>query len=201
MENQFDTLAGIIKSRRSIKPAQMNGRIIPDTQIQELLALADWAPTHGNTEPWRFFVYSGDAVKQFCSEHADLYKENTSAEKYLKANYDKLVHNGDLVSHIIVVAMQRGRNPKITVTEEVASVSSAVQNILLGATSFGIASMWSTSGMAHHPAMKKYFHLREEDMVMGIIYLGYTDILASGKRIVPLIEKIKWNSFNNNSVK
>ena len=195
MENQFEILASIIKNRRSIKPAQMNGRFIPDTQIQELLALADWAPTHGNTEPWRFFVYSGDSVKRFCSEHAELYKENTSEEKYLKGNYEKLFHNGDLVSHIVVVAMQRGINHKITVAEEEAAVASAIQNILLGATSLNIASMWSTAGMTHHPALKKYLHLREEDRVMGILYLGYTDMQTSGKRIIPMLEKIKWNFF------
>lgn len=51
MNNSFSVIADIIKNRRSTKPAQMNGKLIPDEQVQQLLELADWAPTHANTEP------------------------------------------------------------------------------------------------------------------------------------------------------
>ena len=194
MEDSFSILSGIIKNRRSTKPAQMNGNIIPDEQVEQLLELADWAPTHGNTEPWRFVVYAGAQAKSFCLQHAELYKSNTKAENFLQANYDKILHNGDKVSHIIVAVMQRGRLPKIPVQEEEAATAAAIQNILIGATALGIASFWSTGGLTHHPAMKTYFQLREEDTVMGILYLGYTDITQTGKRIMPLTEKVKWFS-------
>ena len=192
MDNSFSIIADIIKHRRSTKPAQMNGKLIPDTQVQQLLELADWAPTHGNTEPWRFFVYSGEAIKIFCKQHAELYKKNTEPEKYLQANYDKFLHNGDTASHIVMTVMQRGALPKVPVIEEEAAVSSAIQNILLGATALGIASFWSTGGMVHHYSMKELLHLRNEDIVMGMIYLGYTDSEQKGRSIVPLADKIKW---------
>jgi nitroreductase len=193
MDNSFSIIADIIKHRRSTKPAQMNGKLIPDEQVQQLLELADWAPTHGNTEPWRFFVYSGEAIKTFCKQHAELYKKNTEPEKYLQANYDKFLHNGDTASHIIMTVMQRGPLPKVPVIEEEAAVSSAIQNILLGATALGIASFWSTGGMVHHYSIKELLHLRNEDVVMGMIYLGYTDAEQKGRRIVPLADKIKWS--------
>jgi nitroreductase len=43
----------------------MNGKKIPDEQITSLFELADRAPTHGLTEPWRFIVYADPAA--FCS--------------------------------------------------------------------------------------------------------------------------------------
>lgn len=192
MDNSFSTIADIIKHRRSTKPAQMNGKLIPDEQVQQLLELADWAPTHANTEPWRFFIYSGNAVKTFCTQHAELYKKNTDPEKYLQANYDKFLHNGDTTSHIIMTVMQRGPLPKVPAMEEEAAVSSAIQNILLGATALGIASFWSTGGMVHHYSMKEMLHLRNDDVVMGMIYLGYTDAQQKGRRVIPLTDKIKW---------
>jgi nitroreductase len=67
-----------------------------------------------------------------------------------------------------------------------------MQHILLGAAALGIASMWSTGGMTHHKAMKDFFQLREEDIVMGIIYLGYSEKELQGRRITPIDEKIKW---------
>jgi nitroreductase len=171
----------------------MNGKKIDNSIVRQLLELADWAPTHGHTEPWRFVVYSGDAVQQFCHDHAELYKTNTSEEKFLTANYEKLKHQGDNLSHIILVYMKRGNNPKIPAQEEMSAVSCAVENFLLGASTLNIAVLWGSGGMTYNPAMKKYLGLAEEDIMMGLLYLGYTDEpFKEGKRIVPLTEKIIW---------
>ncbi len=190
--NYFSILSKIIHQRRSVKPGLMNGGQIPDEQVNELLHLADWAPTHGNTEPWRFIVYAHDSAKEFSRQHAELYKNNTLPEKFLTDKYEKLISNGDKASHIIVAIMQRGNLSKVPVIEEIAATAAAVQHILLGATALGIASMWSTGGMTHHKAMKDFFQLREEDIVMGIIYLGYSEKELSGRRATPMTEKIKW---------
>lgn len=192
--NDFRTLKHIIETRRSTKPALMNGKQIDDSLIWQLLELADWAPTHAHTEPARFFVYSGEAKKQFCFDHAELYKANTPEDKFTTATYEKQLHMGDTLSHIIAIIMKRGDNPKIPALEEIASVAASVQNMLLGAATLGIAALWSTGGMTHHPAMKKYLGLGEHDIVMGLLYLGYTDEEPSkeGKRIIPLAEKVSW---------
>jgi len=192
MNQSFSILSDIIKNRRSMKPGKMNGTKIPDDQVKEILKLANWAPTHGRTEPWRFVVYSGDNVKEFCRQHAELYKANTAPEKFDQANYDKQFHNGDLASHIIIAIMQRGSLPKIPALEEIAATAIAVQNILLGATAAGITSFLSTSGMTHHPAMKDFLQLKQEDVVLGILYLGYSDEKVQGKRQTEIEEKVTW---------
>lgn len=191
MNTSFSEISHIIQNRRTTKPGKMNGQRIPDEQIKQLLELADWAPTHGHTEPWRFKVYAGDKVQDFCLAHAELYKQKIDPEKYLQERYDKLLHMGNKASHVIVAYMRRGDLPKIPALEEIAATSCAIQNLLLGATALGIASYWGSGGMAYHPAMKEMLHLREEDVVLGILYLGYGDAPA-GKRTVPLEEKVEW---------
>jgi nitroreductase len=132
-------------------------------------------------------------VPQFCRDHAELYQQNTAPENFQQAKYDKFLHMGDHTSHVIIAMMQRGENPKIPVLEEIAAASCAVQNLLLGATALGIASYWGSGGMAYQPPMKSYLNLREEDLVLGILYLGYTDkAKPEGKRKTPLDEKIDW---------
>jgi nitroreductase len=190
MSDAISTLSSIIKNRRTIKPPMMNGKKIPNEQIKQLLELADWAPTHANTEPWYFAVYAEPKV--FCAEHAELYRDNTSADNFMQFNYEKILHNGDKASHLIIAVMRRGRLSKIPVLEEIAATACAVQNILLGATALGIASFWSTGGMVHSPAMKQFLNLDEEDIVMGILFLGYSDNTATGERMIPLSEKVKW---------
>lgn len=189
----IEIIQNIISGRRSCKPALMNGRKIDDSLIYKLLELADWAPTHAHTEPWRFVVFANEATQQFCKDHAELYKENTPAVKFETSKYEKLLHNGDNASHIIAVYMKRGTNPKITALEEICAVAAAVQNILLGASALNIAALWSTGGLTYHTAMKTYFNLNNEDHMIGLIYLGYADKAPKqGGRIIPLKEKIDW---------
>ena len=88
--------------------------------------------------------------------------------------------------------MKRGDLPKIPAFEEVAAASAAIQNLLLGATALNIASFWSTGGMILKPAMKQFLNLRDEDEVMGVLYLGYADEYPEGIRKTPLSEKITW---------
>jgi len=188
--NSFATIASIIKTRRSVKPSVMNGHKAPNGHVAALLELADWAPTHGFTEPWRFIVYEDPA--EFCQIHADVYKQGVNAEEFNETVYSNLQHQGDKASHVIIAIMERGNLLKIPAFEEVAAVSSAIQNILLGATALNMASFWSTGGAILKPAFKDFLQLREEDQVMGVLYLGYADQNPEGKRTVPLENKVKW---------
>ena len=188
--SDFSIVSSVIKNRRSTKPAAMNGGKIPDEQVMQLLELADWAPTHGFTEPWRFTVYANPA--DFCNQHAELYKQNTSTEDFNETTYNNFYNQGNKVSHVIVAVMKRGDLPKIPAFEEIAAASAAIQNLLLGATALNIASFWSTGGMILKAAMKQFLNLRDEDEVMGVLYLGYADEHPAGVRKTPLSEKITW---------
>ncbi len=192
MDN-FTVLQNIIQNRRSVKPALLNGQKIADEQIRSLLELANWAPTHGRTEPWRFVVFSGETIAKFSADHAALYKNNTPEDKYTEAKYEGLLHTADNASHVIAVYMKRLPEAKIPVVEDIAATAAAVQNILLGAEALGIAVLWSTGGMVHNPAMKTYFGLDQEDVMMGLLYMGHTNEPAvEGKRRSSGEEKSTW---------
>jgi len=189
----FEQIAQIIKGRRTSKPAAMNGKKIPDEQINQLLELAHWAPTHGRTEPWFFYVYTGEALKSFGKTHAELYWNNTAEDARKEETREKLEHNVDGCSHVIVAVMKRGENPKIPAIEELAATGAAIENILLGAEALGIAVMWNTGGMILKQAMKDHLGLKEEDQVMGLFYMGYSDEeKREGKRNKTVDEKVQW---------
>ncbi len=190
--HSFEILKSVINNRRTTKAAAMNGKKIPDEQIKQLLQLADQAPTHGKTEPWRFWVYGGASLQEFGLTHAELYWQHTPEEKRNRKKYDKLLLSTQRASHLIIAVMKRTENARIPALEEIAAVSAAIQNILLGATALGIATIWSTGGMTHHGALKQHLGLQEEDVIMSLLYLGYTDVLKTGKRQIPLEEKINW---------
>lgn len=187
----IDILSTLIRQRRSTKPALFNGAKLPDAQVQQLLELADWAPTHAFSEPWRFIVYANGAVQTFCQQHAELYQQHTAPEKFLQTKMDSILSNGQHTSHLVVCIMKRS-NDKLPLVEELAAASCAIQNILLGAAALDIAALWSTGGMILHPAMKAHFNLLEQDQILGILFLGKSDSVQQGKRTIPLQEKISW---------
>lgn len=193
MTPEFETVSRIIKERRTIKAAAMNGQIIPDNTISQLLELADHAPTHGRTEPWRFFVYKGDALKKFCQDHAQLYWDNTAEENRKEQTFENLAHAGDMASHLVVAVMRRTPETKIPMMEEYAATAAAIQNLLLGAAASGLAAIWNTGGMALKQPMKTYLGLAAEDIVTGLLYLGYTDQpLKEAVRNISLEQKVVW---------
>lgn len=193
MDN-FTILQDIVINRRSTKPAAFNGKPIDDVQIRQLLDLANWAPSHGLTEPWRFIVYNGLAVREFCSIHAGLYKQNTPPDRFTAAKFEKLLHNGDLASHLILAYMKRGANPNITAAEELCSTAAAIENILLGAAALGMAVLWSTGGIVLQPAMEEWLGLGPEDKVLGLLYLGHADGPQRPGKRTPMEDKVKWIS-------
>jgi len=191
--SDINTIETIIQNRRSVKPQAYNGKIIEPASIDKLLRAADWAPTHGLTEPWRFIIFDGKGIQRFCQDHADLYKHNTEPDRFMQASYDKLKNQGNNASHIIAVFSKRGPKANITELEEICATAAAIQNMLLVAEALGIASFWSTGGQTLKPAMKTYFQLREEDQMIGLLYLGYTDQQnPEGRRLTPLEEKVMW---------
>ena len=191
MEQKLEILKSIIAERRTVKQAMMNGKKIDNSVINELLELATWAPTHGKTEPWYFEIYTGESLKQFCLDHAEMYKAN--AQVFAEGTYLNLKNMGNTVSHLLVSICKRGSLDKIPLLEEIAATSAAIQNILLGAESLGISSIWSTGGMALKPAMKSYFNLGEEDTVMGLLFLGYSDVKPTGSRNKSISEISNWH--------
>ena len=42
----------------------MSGERVSDAEVQQILEAANWAPTHGKTEPWRFAVLASPNVQR-----------------------------------------------------------------------------------------------------------------------------------------
>jgi nitroreductase len=191
----FEQLRAVIRSRRTTKAVAMNGREIPDAEILQLLELADWAPTHGHNEPWRFYIYGGKQLKRFGQLHGELYWSQTEESKRSEAKRDKLIESARLASHLVITVLHRDPEGRIPESEDLSAVSAAMQNMLLGATALGIASFWSTGGMTYHPAMKSLLGLGDADRLVGLLYLGYSDEPDRKRtRRVPLTEKTFWQT-------
>lgn len=181
-----------IRGRRSI------GRVKPDPVdraiIEQLLEAAAWAPNHAHTEPWRFWVMQGDARKQLGKALADITAEELvdpqSEENLLLLK--KAEAKALRAPVIIAAAVTPTGHPKVPEIEEVCAVSAAVQNLLLAAHAAGLGAIWRTGSPTFHPRMKQLFGLREQDTLLGFIYLGWPDMAPPSSSRTPVQSKTVW---------
>ncbi len=194
---QFDIqdVNRLIQHRRSVFTRGYSDQPVDRADVEQILANAHWAPTHGRTEPWHFVVISGSAREAFGKAHAKMYKRHTPEADFKEAKYQKLARRPTECSHLIAVCMKRGNNPRIPVLEETNSVACAVQNMYLTTLALGLVGYWTTGGMTYHPAMKAHFGLGEEDQFMGFFMLAKpkdSEFYPKGLRKEGWEEKVEW---------
>ena len=130
-------LSRVIRGRRSsageLTPA------VPVALITELCELAQWAPNHRRTWPWRFAVFTGDQAEATGTEIAAVMAEQGNAGKA-----KRLAERWASLPAIVVVGSAPGTSETMTV-ENRDAVAAGVQNLLLGATSAGLASWWRSA--------------------------------------------------------
>jgi len=178
----------LIKKRRSVFPAQYNGKPIAKEEIEKLLEAANWAPNHKKTEPWRYKVMMGNSKAELGKFLAHKYQEVDARPKQVKIN--KLIENPKKAGAIIAICMQRDPNESIPEWEEIAATAMAVQNMWLAATEMGIGSYWSSPGLIKY--MDEFFDLNQGEKCLGFFYLGYSDeIITMGER-KPIADKVEW---------
>lgn len=181
-----------IRERRTIKPALMSSRVIERAVIDDILEAAQWAPTHGRTEPWRFRVYAGEARRDLAGRLVALYRAGVPADKQKPEKIEQLEENPLRASHVIAVWMKRGTNEKIPEIEEIEAVACAVQNLQLMARAHGVASFWGTGIQAYHEAAGDLFNIAPPDRFLGVVYLGYpAKVFPRGHR-TGLDPKVEW---------
>jgi nitroreductase len=185
-------LLHVIEHRRSFGLKELLPDPIPRAQIALLLEAANWAPTHGKTEPWRFTVYTGEGRRGLGAALGEAYRLGTPPEKFdpagQAAQRDKVWQAPVWIS----VGVLPGTNPKIPEVEEIMAVASAVQNMLLLAAALGLGSKWTSGLTAVHPHTAAFIGLTPPARLLGFVYVGRpAGAWPAGQRR-PLVEKVRW---------
>jgi nitroreductase len=176
MKYNLSEISELIKNRRTIYPEQFSDRKIHREQIELMLTNATWAPTHGNTQPWRFTVFLEESRQELSDFLAQTYLSITPKEEQNDLKLAKFLKRPLQSSAVIAVSMERDRTKKINEIEEIEAVACAIQNLMLTATSYGIGSFWSTPKFIYLSETNHFLELEETDKCLGFIYLGYPSI-------------------------
>jgi nitroreductase len=204
-ENKFDgpktpelpsaaSVSHLIRKRRSIFPKDfLKGSKVPLRIVREMMAAANWAPTHGKTEPWRFAVVGAETMKVIFDIRKTVIEKSLEDDADAVAAFRKKMVKKEKelenVSVVIFVCMKRILNRKEKLMpewEEIAATSMAVQNMHLQLTTHwdeGYGGYWSSSGWngwLQDDQIKALLGMEgsvdgEHDKILGAFYLGQAD--------------------------
>lgn len=186
----FDNL---IKNRRSVFPDDYSGEPIDDVIVKKILETALWAPSHKMTQPWRFVVFAGPALKSLAEAQAAIYKKVTQADGTFKEHkFQNLQTKPLLSSHVIAVLLKRDEKRSVPEIEEIGAVFCAVQNLYLATTAYGVGGYLSTGGITYFDEAKEFFGLNDHDRVIGFFHMGIPSRTPSALKRKPIDEVVRW---------
>lgn len=192
-----------IKARRSVFPKDYTGEPVPKEVVQSMLEAANWAPTHGKTEPWRFVVMSGkEQIRAFLDAQFEAVEKqhNGQGEQWekFKAKFHRKLEQRLKCAHMIAIVCKRvskrGKpGQHMPLWEEIAACSCGVQNMHLVCAAHGVAGYWSSGGWGHTEPetgrevwdgrvnlepVRSMLGLEEKDFCMGVFHVGQSDRIA-----------------------
>jgi len=182
----------LIRERRTIYPEQFSERKVHREQVENILTNAQWAPTHGNTQPWRFKVFMEDGLTTLSDFLAKTYLELTPTDLQNDMKLSKLLNRPLKSSVVIAVCMERQKEEKILELEEIEAVACAIQNMHLTATAYGLGGFWSTPKLIYSQQMNNFLGLNEKDKCLGLFYIGYPAIEWPKAHRKPLEYTTEW---------
>lgn len=184
----------LIRERRTIYPEQFSDRKVHREQIENILINAQWAPTHGNTQPWRFKVFMEDGRTSLSDFLAKTYLELTPVELQNDMKLSKLLTRPLKSSVVIAVCMERQKDEKILEIEEIEAVACAIQNMHLTTTAYGLGGFWATPKLIYSQQMNQFLDLGEKDKCLGLFYIGYPAIEWPKAHRKPLEYTTEWKT-------
>ncbi|MDO9353720.1 MAG: nitroreductase family protein, partial [Solirubrobacteraceae bacterium] len=148
-------LDSAIRARRTTK--NFTDEPVDPAVVRELVELAQWAPNHNTTFPWRFRLIGPEATKALV--------DIAPADKK-----GKVVRGKTRVLVSVVVAGDQVRRE-----EDLLATAAAVQNFLLGATARGIDSFWQSPTIAGLAPSRFKLGIPANEQLVAVIHLGQAD--------------------------
>jgi nitroreductase len=192
-----EALLELMRRRRSFKPAMLKPEAPSREVITQLLEAANWAPSHGQTEPWRFTVFAGEARSQLGDLWAEAYKfdaekKGNFAADQMEINRKKPQNAPVWISLGLQPALKPDGSRAFPEEEESQAVACAVQNLHLMATAHGMGGQWTTNKLFCHEVVARGIGLTAPGRLVGFFFVGHANVeWPAGKR-GELAAKVRW---------
>ena len=172
-----DELAELIAARRSNIFID-DSSVVTDTQLDQLITAAQWAPNHKRTWPLRLAVVRGESRRALGEVIAHAMAERGDEEFKVEKTRTKYLRS----PVVIVVASALGTSNSET-EENKYAVAAGIQNLLLMAEAQQLAALWGSPAKGANEAITQFCKMESSNHVLGIIYVG------APAKTAPLVER------------
>jgi len=169
----------LLKTRRSVKPVELEGPAPSPADIETILTIASRVPDHGKLVPWRFIVFEGEARLAAGEAIVGAFRG-----KYPQATDEQVAfERGRLARAPLVVAVVSRAAPhvKIPEWEQVLSAGAAAMNLVLAAHALGYAASWITEWYAYDRTVLDALGLGPQERIAGFVHVGRARAPASDR--------------------
>jgi nitroreductase len=140
-----------------------------DSDLARILSAAATVPDHGQLQPFRFVVVSGDGRATF---GAALAKAAKKRKPELSDAALEGVSAKALRSPALIVLIASPKPGKIEAWEQLATAACAGYAIVLAAHALGIGAVWKSVPFTRGKGLKKLLGLGPGEEMLGWIHLG-----------------------------
>jgi nitroreductase len=177
---QSTDLAELIRRRRTSMLVDKE-RAVPRDLVLELCELAQWAPNHKRTWPWRFAIAEGEARQRLGDVIADAMQLHGDPPEKVAKTRTKYIRTPTT----LVVGSAPGDSPLRT-AENRDAVAAGIQNLLLGATARGLGTYWGSCPKGANDVVVQLCGFEADTHIAALIYLGWaTTTVESPSRPAP----------------
>jgi nitroreductase len=181
MTTTFDDLSELIRSRRTSMIVDAERGVAVEL-VEQLCELAQWAPNHKRTWPWRFALFTGDGRRQLGEAFvADMNERDFGDEGKRAKTLTKYMRT----PAVLVIGAAADENPSRH-DENRDAVAAGIQNILLGATALGLATYWGTAPLMDSPRALELCGFEPDVRIINVMYLGWARDAPAGPSRPPV---------------
>lgn len=188
------------KSYRAFKPDR-----VPLDLLKKIMEQALWAPSWANTQPWEFAIASGKKLKEIQESFVkkgmqDPYSEvarppgfpepymgriralqpkdrGEMTKEEMEARFmDNFRHYGATTCIYLLVGKNFFQQPEGTNVWALYDSGSAVQNIMLLATNYGLGTVAQAQAVVYPDIIRKVLKIPEDKLIALGIAIGYPDL-------------------------
>jgi nitroreductase len=187
-------IVDVLQSRRSIR--RFEATPVPDDLVQRLITAAGHAPSAGNAQPWRFLVITDKSIIEKMAdqvitaalsvgrrleneaqtgflEYSRNFSKFSAAPLVIVPTFRSMVRLSLLMAPSAEEDNQRLHIETMERDAALASISMAVQNLLLCAAASGLGACIMTGPLFAHSALKELLKVSLSWELMGVIPVGF----------------------------
>ncbi|MGV3618666.1 MAG: nitroreductase family protein [Fimbriimonas sp.] len=194
-KERAEALLQAIAHRRSLGLSRLRPHPVDHALIERMLQAANWAPSHEDTEPWRFTVFSGAGRLQLADLFGEAYRADAGdafREDRCEAHRGRAMNAPVWISIGVLPKLREDGTLQMREEEELMAVACAVQNLHLAASAFGLAGMWHSKGTSVHPVVAHALGLAPPARLLGFFFCGWPAVEWPAGERGAWEEKVTW---------